>query len=150
MDVCTKDPTCKQLYNNWKEKCMTVINWTVDSKTFPICTDECKKANDDFKKNKIWRRSIDCDCGKFDDNAELKDIRQTENCFRQRQGLAIFCGKNMVVECPKGECIPKSHALITLVQHQILVNQNCAVLHTKNAANLTHAKDYMRTGRKNV
>ena len=97
---------------------MTVLNWTVDSKGLPICTDECKKANDDFKKHKIWRRSIDCDCGKLDDNAELKDLRQTEKCLRQRLRLAIFCGKNMLVECPKGECIVnlyKSHVTLLFV-----------------------------------
>ena len=104
-DVCTKDPTCKQLYDNWKEKCETFINWTFDKNTLPICTDECKKADDDFKKHKIWRRSIDCDCGRFDDNAELKDIRQTEKCLRQRLRFAIYCGKRMLVECPEGECI---------------------------------------------
>ena len=85
---------------------MTLINWSSDSKGFPICTDECKKANDDFKKNKIWKRSIDCDCGRIDDNVELKDIRQTEKCFRRRHTLATFCavGKvKMLVECPKGE-----------------------------------------------
>ena len=101
--ICTKDPTCKQLYDNWKEKCIKLINWSVESKELPVCTDECKKANDDFKKNKIWKRTVDCDCGKFDDNVELKDIRETEKCFRQRLNLAVFCGKKMLVECPKGE-----------------------------------------------
>ena len=105
IDICTKDPTCKQLYDNWNEKCGAFINSTFDSKALPICTDECRKANDDFKKNKIWRRSIDCDCGKLDDSAVLKDIRQTERCLRQRLRFAIFCGKRMSVECPRGECI---------------------------------------------
>ena len=82
---------------------MTLINWSSGSKRFPICTDECKKANDDFKKNKIWKRSVDCDCGKFDDNTQLKDIRQTEKCFRRRLNLAVFCDKSILVECPKGE-----------------------------------------------
>ena len=82
---------------------MALINRPLDSKELPVCTEECKKANDDFKKNKIWKRMVDCDCGKFDDNVELKDIRQTEKCFRQRFNLAVFCGGNMLVECPKGE-----------------------------------------------
>ena len=101
--VCTKDPTCKQLYDNWKEKCMP---GSVDSKGLPICTDECKKANEHIKKNKILKRIVDCDVGKFDDDVELKDIRQTENFFRQRLYLAIFCNENgPLVECPKGETI---------------------------------------------
>ena len=103
IDVCTKDPTCKQLHDNWKEKCIKLINWSVESKGLPVCTDECKKANDDFKKNRIWKRIVDCDCGKFDDNVELKDIRETEKCFRRHHNLAIFCDKNMLVECPKGK-----------------------------------------------
>ena len=105
VDVCMKDPTCKQLYDNWNEKCVALINWNVDSKTIPICTDECKKADDDLKKHKIWRRGIDCHCGRFDDNAELKDIRQTEKCLRQRVRFAISCDRKVSVECPEGECI---------------------------------------------
>ena len=103
MDTCTRDPTCKQLYNDREEKCKGFIDWPVDSRGFPLCTDECKKANDDLKKHKIWRRSIDCDCGRFNDNAELKDIRQTEKCFRRRHNFAVFCDKSLLVECPKGE-----------------------------------------------
>ena len=103
IDVCTKDPTCKQLHDDWEEKCMTLINWTILSNEPPICTDECRKVNDDFKKHKIWRRSVDCNCGNFNDNIELRDIRETEKCLRRRHNLAVFCGKNMLVECPKGE-----------------------------------------------
>ena len=106
-DVCTKDPTCKQLYDNWNEKCVALINWIKNgtSKASPICTDECKKADDDLKKHKIWRRSIDCHCGRLDDNAELRDIRQTEMCLRQSLRFAMLCGRKVPVECPKGECI---------------------------------------------
>ena len=46
---------------------------------------------------------VDCDCGRIDDNVELKDIRQTEKCFRRRLNLAVFCDKSISVECPKGE-----------------------------------------------
>ena len=84
---------------------MALNTWTIDSKTSPVCTDECKKANDDFKKHKIWRRSTDCHCGRLDDNAELKDIRQTERCLRQRLRFAISCDRKVSVECPKGGCI---------------------------------------------
>ena len=82
---------------------MALLNWTIHSNEPPICTDECKKANDDFKKHKIWRRSIDCDCGNFNDNVELKDIRETEKCLRQRFILSEFCSKGIFIECPKGE-----------------------------------------------
>ena len=100
IDVCTKDPACKQLYDDWEEKCKTLLNWTVHSNEPPVCTDECKKANDDFKKHKIWRRSKDCDCGNFNGNVA---IRETEKCLRRRHNIAAFCGKNMLVQCPKGK-----------------------------------------------
>ena len=119
IDACTNDPTCKQLHDDWKEECNALINWTIHSKGPPICTDECKKANDDFKKHKIWRRSIDCNCGNINDNVELKEIRETEKCLRQRFTLSAFCDKGIFIECPKGEYTYISDRIFWKTNHNV-------------------------------
>jgi len=101
--TCLKDHSCKLLHNNWKRKCKAVTNWIDGPGPLPVCTEECKQANEVFLKHKIWKRSIDCHCGKFDDSISLNRIRKVERCFRHRRNLAGFCGTEQLLICPEGK-----------------------------------------------
>lgn len=103
VNICLNDPSCKQLHDVWQNKCKFITKWTIDAGPPPVCTDECKQANENFLKHKVWKRSVDCDCGKLDDTVSLQSIRSTEICFRQKLTFALFCDSKQVVRCPQGK-----------------------------------------------
>jgi len=102
VNTCLNDPSCKQLYDVRQNECKLITKWSLDAGPPPTCTEECKQANEKLLKHKIWKRSVDCDCGKFDDSVPLHDIRSAEKCLRQRLNLAVLCGPKQIVRCPQG------------------------------------------------
>ena len=101
VSVCSKDPTCKPLYDNREQKCATVFSWT-EGKTPPMCTDECKMANEQLMRHSVWEGTSVCDCGNFI-NKTLKEVRQTEECTRRRINMMLHCrGTFAAGGCPKG------------------------------------------------
>ena len=147
VSMCLNDYSCKQLHDDWKTKCKSVIEWNVKVR-FPVCTDECKQANKKLLKHKIWKRSADCDCGRLDDNVSLQGIRKTERCLRQKVNMGIFCDLQLLIRCPPGKEV--NYYTSFKLNTQILVNQRCAVLQEKCVSTPSPVKHYLKDGRDTV
>jgi len=105
--VCKKNSSCWQLYLDREQKCGKVFNWT-NMMNRPVCTDECKQANQQLQQHDIWKWNVDCDCGKFSDRQELKEIRKIERCQWRKHNFMLFCKPSIEKSCPKGlllQCI---------------------------------------------
>lgn len=104
VSVCSKDNSCKKLYDDREQKCTSVFSWTEERRAPPMCTDECKEANAKLMKHKIWMGAGVCDCGDFDGNKTEREIRQTEQCYRSRRNMLLHCVGTFGDggTCPKG------------------------------------------------
>ena len=102
--VCSKDPSCKDLYDDREQKCTSVFSWTEDRMAPPKCTDECKEAHARLMKHKIWKGNAACDCGNFfGGRLTQRGITQREQCIRRRINMMMHCsGRFESAGCPKG------------------------------------------------
>ena len=68
-----------------------------------MCSNECQEANTKLMRHKIWMGNAACDCGDFF-NKSVKEIRQTEQCFRGTINMALHCRGALGCGgvCPKG------------------------------------------------
>lgn len=89
--VCSKDQSCKELYDDRELKCGSVLSWTEERRARPNCTDECKEANEKLMNHKIWKEYASCDCGRFGDNKTIREIRQIEQCIRRKINMKVHC-----------------------------------------------------------
>jgi len=103
VSVCSKDRSCKQLFDDRERKCASTFTWTEDRRVPPSCTDECKEANAKLMMHKIWKGNVACDCGSFY-NKKPREIRKSEQCIRRRINTILHCrGTFGAGGCPKGQ-----------------------------------------------
>ena len=56
-------------------------------------------------KHKTWKAFASCDCGRFERNMTLREIRQVEQCTRRKINMNLHCKGALepLKSCPRGE-----------------------------------------------
>jgi len=90
---------CTELYEDWKKKCMSVLNSTTNT-----CSSECKNATYGLVKDPRGQNFMGCDCGlndTFDGPKTPKEMAEIGQCYAHQSRMREICKFDDGGECQK-------------------------------------------------